>query len=1792
MENQLRYRCVLSVVSCLIALFAVQPCMALVISEVMYNPAGGGSDLEFIELYNDRAVFEDVGGYSFTNGIDYTFPQGTIIGAKKYVVVARDPAAVEAAYGISGVYGPWSGKLDNGGERVDFSNFSGEILISIRYNDRHPWPVSADGAGHSLILIKLAGDPEEASTWAASTFIGGTPGAADAVQGQSEDPTLVTLVDVGQPGRYFKGTQEPSPDQQEQATTAWTEIGFNDNPQTTDWIDGPTGYGFSNEADELQWIRTELNDMRSNYVSVYARIPFTLTAEQISSFSQLVAEIHYDDACVLYLNGVRVADAGILSGDPPAFDRRASSGSDPPAVNVDLTDRIGLLVAGTNILAIQAHNSTPTSSDCMGSPILRGVETQSASSVAPDARLLINEVLANSDAAPGVDWIEIYNPGPVAVDLSTAYLSDDSDDLLKFKIPNGVTLQPGQFWSVRQGTPPDGFTFGLDFSGESIYVTAATNDPVPVPVRVMDAVHYGDAEPDVTLGRFPDGSSSFEILSSATFNAANAQPWACDIVINEIMYHHATSDERYEYIELYNRGNSTISLEGWAFTDGLDYVFGSGVQLAPDSYLVVAEDPNTLASTYGNLTIGVNLFGPYTGGLDNHKERIRLSYPLVQINPDTSQPETYMVTADEVTYYDGGRWPQWADGQGASMELRDPRSNNNAPDAWADSDESSKTTWTKFSFTITSGAYSQYTHDTVTIFDMLLLNRGEVLLDDLECTINGSNRLSNSGFESGESDWRILGNHVQSFVSTEDKHSGSRSLHLISTGHGDPGANRINQSISGINTNTVTFSGWARWLRGTKFLLMRTSREQSPVQPPRPSYAFQLDMPLNLGTPAAQNTALISNRGPDILNVVHKPVLPGNNEPIVVTALVSDNDNVGSARLYYRSEGSGSFASTIMVDNGSGDDTVAGDGIYTGTIPGASTRTMRAFYIEASDGSVSARFPTMLPASADVPQRTCMVRVGDTTQSTPFATYRVWMSDDVVNTIRSRPNLSNELMDCTFVYRDTEVFYNTGVRFRGSPFLRGGFGRDPRSRYAYRLNFNPEQKYRNREEINMDNTEDSGRGPLQERASYWFYKYMGLQYSNQEYVRLILNGNSYTNYEDVQKVDGDYIDAWFPNDTDGYIHKVDDYFEYSSDGTSHRNLDEGLKSDAQHPPIKETYRWGFEKRSHRENDEWVHMIDFAKAMNTSASGAGYEQSVESVIHPDHFARILAIRHAVGDWDSYGYTRGKNNMFYYAISEGKWYLLPWDIDFTLGSGDSAYTNLFSVDAGEFPEVDRFLSYPKYQRMYLTAFAELVNGPWRTSYGTNDPPTDFDKFLDDAANALSADGGNTSRRNSIKSFVRDRGNYILTQIPSQVFEITTSGGEDFCTSRETITIMGIAPLFVADISVNGDALPTVVSETSAFQVDVPIELGANFLALQGLDRLGNPVSDATDSITVTRVPAVVIDSVSPNVVCNNGVAQFTISGSGFTPGSQTSVSLSSISDEIGFDTLYVQSGEAFDRIEAATLLLDDPESGLRDPLYTVHQWINLYNTGGHGEFTDNEEIFTPPFHRAADNFAVRFTGYISVPSPGVRYFGVSSDEGFSLWIDGQVVGEYAEPRFAATTDVTQNRTDGTMSYDFPTAGIYYMVLDYFENTGSEEIEFFQTDSTGGDRHLINVDSEIVVFRSSSATINATDVTVLDENTVTCQADLNDAEPGTWGMVVTPECGDPARYVSDTGLQVIACGADFSGDSKVNFLDWAMLADMWLELCSQPDWCNGIDLNQNGSVDIADVEAFAESWLSGGQ
>ena len=157
---------------------AVRP-TSLVISEIMYHPTI--SALEYVELFNSRAETQDLSGYQLSGSIGFTFPPGTAIPGAGFVVVARSPSALESAYGITGVFGPYSNNLPGSSGTVQLFNQAGALLLETDYSDQSPWPVAADGAGHSLVLARPSYGQNNPLAWAASDSIGGSPGRLDPV---------------------------------------------------------------------------------------------------------------------------------------------------------------------------------------------------------------------------------------------------------------------------------------------------------------------------------------------------------------------------------------------------------------------------------------------------------------------------------------------------------------------------------------------------------------------------------------------------------------------------------------------------------------------------------------------------------------------------------------------------------------------------------------------------------------------------------------------------------------------------------------------------------------------------------------------------------------------------------------------------------------------------------------------------------------------------------------------------------------------------------------------------------------------------------------------------------------------------------------------------------------------------------------------------------------------------------------------------------------------------------------------------------------------------------------------------------------------------------------------------------------------------------------------------------------------------------------------------------------------------------------------------------------------------
>lgn len=168
----------------------------LLISEFMYHSAtptpaevAAGHDdqnsFEFIEIVNGGSRSVNLASLAFTDGLTFDFAEGAdpvILEAGAVGLLVADRAAFELRYGPGlPVLGVYTGNLANEGERVTLAAGNARVIVSFSYDDRAPWPESADGEGYSLTLTDLSGgaDANASESWRASALPGGTPGVIE-----------------------------------------------------------------------------------------------------------------------------------------------------------------------------------------------------------------------------------------------------------------------------------------------------------------------------------------------------------------------------------------------------------------------------------------------------------------------------------------------------------------------------------------------------------------------------------------------------------------------------------------------------------------------------------------------------------------------------------------------------------------------------------------------------------------------------------------------------------------------------------------------------------------------------------------------------------------------------------------------------------------------------------------------------------------------------------------------------------------------------------------------------------------------------------------------------------------------------------------------------------------------------------------------------------------------------------------------------------------------------------------------------------------------------------------------------------------------------------------------------------------------------------------------------------------------------------------------------------------------------------------------------------------------------
>lgn len=1033
----------------------------------------------------------------------------------------------------------------------------------------------------------------------------------------------------------------------------------------------------------------------------------------------------------------------------------------------------------------------------------------------PYRRLVINEFLAHTDE-PEIDFIELYNRSRQAVDLSGLILSDDPVQR-KFRIPEGTVLEGGAYRVFYQ----DELGFNLDSAGEVVYLVS------PDASEVLDAIRFHAQENGVAYGRSPNGAGRLGELTTPTPGAPNALRRIRNVVINEIMFHPISEDDADEYIELLNRGAAPADVGNWRFLDGIDFVIPAGTVIPSGGFLVVAKDAARLIGTYEQLNTQ-NTVGDYNGVLANSGERIVLAKP-----DDPDMPEQDFVVVDRVVYGDGGRWGRWADGGGSSLELVDPRGDNALAANWADSDESAKSEWTTIEHTgvldLGEGAINE--------LQAMLLGGGECLLDEVQVlNASGVPLIANSGFESGLAGWVLQGNHVDSGLGRPGFQS-NQALQIRASSGGDNGANRVETDllVELAEGNTATIRARARWLRGHPLLLLRLHGNY--LEAPQ-----SLSVPSELGTPGLPNSRYQPNQGPAIYAVSHHPVLPAASETVIVTAKVHDPDGVENLQLSYRLDPGVSMTELAMRDDGTGGDEVAGDGIFSAQIPGQATGVLAAFHIGSVDRAAE---PAASVFPDGFPRQEALVLWGESIPAGSFGSYRLWMTQDHIDTWASRPVMSNEPLDGTIVYNNYRVIYNGAARYRGSPFIRPNYDTPVGNLSAYIVSTPKDDPLLGSDEFNLDWLEQPGRDDTlqREKMAFWVHRQLGAPFSHQRYIHVFVNGvKRGLVYTDSQQPNADYVDSWFVGNDEGEIFKIDDWFEFGDGGVLREfNRDATLQTFLTTGGVKKQarYRWNWEKKFNRRlDDDYSRLFTLVDAMNTGDPDL-YTARVNTVVNVDEWTRVFGARHIVADWDGYGYRRGKN-MFTYIPSNGRWHMLPWDLDFSLGGGSDGTTrNIFeTID----PVIERFYEHPPFRRTYLQVMEKAVRGPLRNELA--------DPVMDANYAAFLANGINVNSPNAIKGWIQSRREYLVSVLSTNTaeFAITSPAESSLETSDNLVEFQGTAPIRLRDLLVNGVSYPVRWTSVTNWVMAVPIKSGVNRLNFSGFDLDGEPVPDTTAHVEV--------------------------------------------------------------------------------------------------------------------------------------------------------------------------------------------------------------------------------------------------------------------------------------------------------------------------------------------------------
>ncbi len=536
----------------------------LVITEIFYNQPNSG-DIEYFELYNNSSAAIELGGLSITNGVDLDINAPFSLGAGEYMVFIQDSTDFNGVFTVPTTQQiEWTGgSLSNSGEEIEISNSLGQVVVGLEYDDRTPWEPRPDGDGYSLILCDVNSDITLAGSWSISDNVSANDGTQDLYGSPAAANTcatipmyeigVITTVDgsgaadstgviceiqglVAAPNFSANGASGPDVEFQ---------VINNDNTE------GILAIAFVG-TDVINYIPTMGDEVivRGEVGQFNGVAQFNIMSVEVIStgnclpFPQLVevpAEEHESE--IIELRNVYLVDNSWLN---PAGNGRnyevVTTNDDTVVVRVrDLTNIDSAFIAGISGNFNLMGMGSEFNGDHQVWPRFQNDFDFDVVKPAP-AGLVINELMSSNDTTYADennefdDWIELYNGGTTDIDIAGMYITDDSAEPMKYRIPtcdNNTTIAAGGYmviWADNEEEQGALHTnFSLSASGEFVGLYTADG------TTVADSVSFGAIDQDKSFGRRTDGANDWVVFEATTPNASNNSGVVLNVIANNAL---------------------------------------------------------------------------------------------------------------------------------------------------------------------------------------------------------------------------------------------------------------------------------------------------------------------------------------------------------------------------------------------------------------------------------------------------------------------------------------------------------------------------------------------------------------------------------------------------------------------------------------------------------------------------------------------------------------------------------------------------------------------------------------------------------------------------------------------------------------------------------------------------------------------------------------------------------------------------------------------------------------------------------------------------------------------------------------------------------------------------------------------------------------------------------------------------------------------------------------------------------------------------------------------------------